>query len=147
MKNEFNVELNHNQISDYEQLLSRFSNWKKYKREINLNQLLETGKKIEFEVVIPNSQSVFYINLYSGEMNYRGNLVLPRACAVINKLKFIILENEVIDLNVSIKILNTTFGNILTNLLKNDIELKLCQDTTIEGQILDFYFDIPKQAA
>ena len=62
MKVEFNVELSSNKISDYENLLSRFSNWKKYKREINLSQLLDSGKKIEFEVDIPNSQSVFYVN-------------------------------------------------------------------------------------
>ena len=125
MKNEFNVELNSNQISDYENLLSRFSNWKKYKREINLNQLLESDKKIEFEVDIPNSQSVFYVNISTDIMNTSG------ACAVINKLTFIILENNVIDLKVSITVLTTTFGNILRNLLDSNIDLKLYQNTHI----------------
>ena len=142
MKNEFNVELNSNQISDYENLLSRFSNWKKYKREINLNQLLESDKKIEFEVDIPNSQSVFYVNISTDIMNTSG------ACAVINKLTFIILENNVIDLKVSITALNTTFGNILRNLLDSNIDLKLYQNTQIKGgQVIDFYFELPKQAA
>ena len=142
MKSEFNVELNNNKISDYENLLSRFSNWKKYKREINLNQLLESDKKIEFEVDIPNSQSVFYVNISTDIMNTSG------ACAVINKLTFIILENNVIDLKVSITSLNTTFGNILRNLLDSNIDLKLYQNTHIKrGQVIDFYFELPKQAA
>jgi|688.fasta_scaffold1051867_1 hypothetical protein len=142
MKSEFNVELNNNKISDYENLLSRFSNWKKYKREINLNQLLESDKKIEFEVDIPNSQSVFYVNISTDIMNTSG------ACAVINKLTFIILENNVIDLKVSITALNTTFGNILRNLLDSNIDLKLYQNTHIKvGQVIDFYFELPKKAA
>ena len=142
MKSEFNVELNNNKISDYENLLSRFSNWKKYKREINLNQLLESDKKIEFEVDIPNSQSVFYVNISTDIMNTSG------ACAVINKLTFIILENNVIDLKVSITVLTTTFGNILRNLLDSNIDLKLYQNTHIKGgQVIDFYFELPKQAA
>ena len=141
MEKEFHVELNNNQISDYDRLLSRFSNWKQYKREINLNQLLESGKKIQFDVDIPNSQSVFYVNISSDKMGTSG------ACAVINKLTFIILENTVIELKLSITVLKTTFGETLSNLLENDVELKLCQYNTIEGQIIDFYFDIPKQAA
>ena len=141
MKVEFNVELSSNKISDYENLLSRFSNWKKYKREINLSQLLDSGKKIEFEVDIPNSQSVFYVNISTDIMNTSG------ACAVINKLTFIILENNVIDLKVSITVLTTTFGNILRNLLDSNIDLKLYQNTHIEGQVIDFYFELPKQAA
>jgi hypothetical protein len=141
MRVEFNVELSSNKISDYENLLSRFSNWKKYKREINLSQLLDSGKKIEFEVDIPNSQSVFYVNISTDIMNTSG------ACAVINKLTFIILENNVIDLKVSITVLTTTFGNILRNLLDSNIDLKLHQHKNIEGKIDNFYFELPKQAA
>jgi hypothetical protein len=141
MRVEFNVELSSNKISDYENLLSRFSNWKKYKRQINLSQLLDSGKKIEFEVNIPNSQSVFYVNISTDIMNTSG------ACAVINKLTFIILENNVIDLKVSITVLTTTFGNILRNLLDSNIDLKLHQHKNIEGKIDNFYFELPKQAA
>ena len=141
MRVEFNLELSSNKISDYENLLSRFSNWKKYKREINLSQLLDSGKKIEFEVNIPNSQSVFYVNISTDIMNTSG------ACAVINKLTFIILENNVIDLKVSITVLTTTFGNILRNLLDSNIDLKLHQHKNIEGKIDNFYFELPKQAA
>lgn len=137
---EFSVELDNNKINDYDNLLSRFSNWKKYKREINLNQLLESGKKIEFEVDIPNYQNVFYINISTDSMKTSG------ACATINKMTFIILENNIISLKVSAIILKTTFGNILANLLEDDIDLNLCQET-LEGKITSFYFDIPNKAA
>ena len=144
MKVEFNVELSSNKISDYENLLSRFSNWKKYKREINLSQLLDSGKKIEFEVDIPNSQSVFYVNISTDTWT---TMDASGACAVINKMTFIILENIVIELKLSLNVLSTTFGNILRNLLDSNIDLKLYQNTHIEGQVIDFYFELPKQAA
>jgi hypothetical protein len=69
------------------------------------------------------------------------------ACAVINKMTFIILENIVIELKLSLNVLTTTFGNILRNLLDSNIDLKLYQNTHIEGQVTDFYFELPKQAA
>jgi large-conductance mechanosensitive channel len=68
------------------------------------------------------------------------------ACAVINKLTFIILENNVIDLKVSITVLTTTFGNILRNLLDSNIDLKLHQHKNIEGKIDNFYFIDPSLA-
>ena len=64
MKTTFDIELFNNRIEDYEEILSRFSNWKEYKREINLSQLLEEGKKIEFQVEIPNNQSVLYVSVF-----------------------------------------------------------------------------------
>ena len=59
MEKLFEIELLNNKIDDYEDILSRFSNWKKYKREINLNQLLEDGKKIEFDRRTYDGSNIF----------------------------------------------------------------------------------------
>lgn len=140
----FEIELGDIEISSYEDILSRFSNWKKYKREINLNQLLEDGKKIQFDVEIENDQCVFYVSV-SDDFKYTTSLV--NVCSVITKFNFIILNNKVIKLEVELKILTTQWGKIIKNILDSDIDLKLYQNKDIEGQIDNFYFKLPKQAS
>jgi hypothetical protein len=141
MKKLFEIELLNNKIDDYEDILSRFSNWKQYKREINLNQLLEEGKKIEFEVEITNNHSVLYISVVDKIDTSITSLV--NACSVIQKMTFIILNNEVLKLSIEIKLLTTNWGKIITNLLESGIELKLIQHKNIEGKIDNFYFINP----
>ncbi len=141
MKTTFDIELFNNRIEDYEDILSRFSNWKEYKREINLSQLLEEGKKIEFQVEIPNAHSVLYVSVFDKIDTKITSLV--NVCSVIQKMTFVILNNEVLKLNVEIKLLTTRWGKIITNLLESDIDLKLHQHKNIEGKIDNFYFIDP----
>lgn len=138
MEKLFEIELLNNKMDDYEDILSRFSNWKEYKREINLNQLLEEGKKIEFEVEIPNNHSVLYVSVVD-----KGETIITRpvnVCSVIQKMTFIIQNNEVLKLSIEIKLLTTNWSKIITNLLESGIDLKLHQHKNIEGKIDNFYF-------
>jgi lysyl-tRNA synthetase class I len=137
MKKSFEVELP-GKIEDYEKLLSRYSNWKKYKREINLNQILEDSKKIEFEIEFLNNHSVLYISLYN--KNNVIDSLLRNACASITKMKFIILNNKVLNLIVYYSKLSTGSGKTLENNINSDIDLKLYQNKDIEGQVIGFYF-------
>lgn len=141
-----NVLLNDNRIEDYNKLLSRFSNWKSYKREINLNILLESKKKIEFKVDIENqSFGGMYISIK--EDLEISDIFLKNACAVITSLTFIIKESIIIDLKVEYKPLETEKGEMLLNLLKDlDLDLDLLQKI-IDGEVLGFYFNLPKKAA
>jgi hypothetical protein len=138
MKKLFEIELLNNKMDDYEDILSRFSNWKEYKREINLNQLLEEGKKIEFEVEIPNNHSVLYVSVVDKEKTIITSPV--NVCSVIQKMTFIILNNEVLKLSIEIKLLTTNWSKIIINLLESGIDLKLIQHKNIEGKIDNFYF-------
>lgn len=144
MKRTFEIELNNSKIEYYEDILSRFSNWKKYKREINLNLLLEEGKKIQFDVEILNDQRVFYVSV-SDDFKYTTALV--NTCSVINKFVFIILNNQIINLKVDVTFLDTNWGKKVKNILESDIDLKLLQHINTEGQIDNFYFELPKMAA
>ena len=141
MEKTFDIELFNNRIEDYEDILSRFSNWKEYKREINLSQLLEEGKKIEFQVEIPNNQSVLYVSVFDKIDTKITSLV--NVCSVIQKMTFVILNNGVLKLSIEIKLLTTKWGKIITNLLESDIDLKLHQHKNIEGKIDNFYFIDP----
>lgn len=145
MEKTFEIELFNSKIDDYEDILSRFSDWKAYKREINLTQLLEDDKKIEFQVEIPNNHSVLYVSV-SDELDSTITS-LVNVCSVIQKMTFVILNNKVLKLNVEIKLLTTRWGKTISNLLESDIDLKLHQHKNIEGKIDNFYFELPKQAA
>lgn len=144
MDRTFEIKLNDSKIGDYEEILSRFGNWKKYKREINLNQLLEEDKKIQFDVEIPNSQSVFYVSV-SNDFQY--TTALTNVCSVINKFTFIILNNKVIDLRIDITFLDTKWGKEIQSIIESGVELQLNHHKNIKGQIDNFYFELPKQAA
>mgnify|MGYP007046700406 CR=1 FL=1 len=141
MNHNFEIELLNNKIDDYEDILSKFSNWKEYKREINLNQLLEEGKKIELEVEIENNQGVLYVSVFDKIDTSTTSIV--NVCSVIQKMTFVILNNKILKLNVEIKLLTTKWGKIIANLLESDIELKLHQHKNIEGKIDNFYFIDP----
>ncbi len=145
MEKTFEIELLNNRIEDYEDILSKFSNWIEYKREVNLNQLLEQDKKIELQVEIINNRGVLYVSVFDEVDNKIDNLV--NVCSVIKKLTFIIFNNKVIKLSVDISLLTTKWGKIITNILESDIDLKLHQQKNIEGKIDSFYFQLPKQAA
>lgn len=144
MDRTFEIKLNDSKIGDYEEILSRFGNWKKYKREINLNQLLEEDKKIQFDVEIPNNQSVFYVSV-SNDFQY--TTALTNVCSVINKFTFIILNNKVIELRIDITFLDTKWGKEIQSILESGVELQLNHHKNIKGQIDNFYFELPKQAA
>ena len=145
MEKTFEIELFNSKIDDYEDILSRFSNWKAYNREINLTQLLEDDKKIEFQVEIPNNHSVLYVSV-SDELDSTITS-LVNVCSVIQKMTFVILSNKVLKLNVEKKLLTTRWGKTISNLLESDIDLKLHQHKNIEGKIDNFYFELPKQSA
>jgi len=145
MKTTFEIYLDDIKIDNYEDILSRFSNWKKYKREINLNHLLNQGKKIQFDVEIINNSMVFYVSVKDDKYSYTTSLT--NVCSILNKLSFIILDNKIIKLEAELKFLNTKWGNTIKNLVESGIDLKLSQHINIEGQIDNFYFELPKQAA
>jgi hypothetical protein len=67
MEYTFNVNTDGLNLDNYEKYLSKFSNWKENKREINLNTLLESNKKIEFEIEMDNSQSVNFVGIVDSE--------------------------------------------------------------------------------
>lgn len=143
---ESNVLLSDNRIEDYDKLLSRFSNWKSYKREINLNILLESNKKLEFRVDIENqSFGGMYISI--DEDIETPDIFLKNICAVIKSLTFIIKDSIVIDLKVEYKPLESEEGKMLLNLIKDlDLNLDLLQKR-LDNEIIGFYFNLPKKAA
>ena len=109
------------------------SETKEYRSEIALYEdaqfykvLHESGAKINGQIFLNKNDAI--------------DSLLRNACASITKMKFIILNNKVLNLTVYCSKLSTNSGKILENNIKSDIDLKLYQNKDIEGQIIDFYF-------
>ena len=140
----FNIELDNNTLEQYEKLLSSFSNWKEYKREIKLNSILE-DKKIEFTLDISgHAHGVMYVNvLIDGEDDFD---VLKKASSAIKHIKFILKGNNVLELEITIKTMNTEWGKIIGNLIESGIDLELKQ-RIVDNKVKSFYFTYPKMVA
>ena len=141
----FIINLDNNTLDQYEELLSKFSNWPQYKREIKLNSLLENDKKIEFTLDISgHAHGVMYVNvLVDGDSDYD---VLTKASSTIKFMKFILKGNKVLELEITIRTLSTEWGKIIEELLESGLDLELNQ-RLIKDRIKSFYFNYPKMSA
>ena len=125
MIKEIKVETNNEHIDDYGSILSKFSNWNQYRRDIILSDLLNEDKKIEFIVEIKNHLfGVIYID-FNNIDNF--DISLNKACASIKELKFILKNNIVQSLDIIIKVLDTEWGNELKDLIDSGQEVKVKQ--------------------
>jgi hypothetical protein len=140
----FNIKLDNNNLEQYEKLLSNFSNWKEYKRDIKLNSILE-DKKIEFTLDISaHSLGVMYVNVVTDD-NYDYD-VLKKSSSAIKFMKFILKGNNVLELEITIKTMTTEWGKIIRNLIESGVELELRQNI-VDNQVKSFYFTYPKMTA
>jgi len=140
----FNIELDNNTLEQYEKLLSNFSNWKEYKREIKLNSILE-DKKIEFTLDISgHAHGVMYVNvLVDDEDDFD---VLKKTSSSIKHMKFILKGNNVLELEITIKTMTTEWGKIIGNLIESGVDLELKQ-RIVDNKVKSFYFTHPKMVA
>ncbi len=140
----FNIELDNNTLEQYEKLLSNFSNWKEYKREIKLNSILE-DKKIEFTLDISgHAHGVMYVNvLVDDEDDFD---VLKKTSSSIKHMKFILKGNNVLELEITIKTMTTEWGKIIGDLIESGVELELKQ-RIVDNKVKSFYFTHPKMVA
>jgi hypothetical protein len=140
----FNIELDNNTLEQYEELLSNFSNWSEYKREIKLNSLLE-GKKIEFTLDISgHAHGVMYVNVL--DEDWYDIDVLKKASSSIKFMKFILKGNNVLELEIIIKTMTTEWGKVIRDLIESGVELELKQNI-VDNQVRSFYFTHPKMVS
>ena len=141
----FNIELDNNTLEQYEKLLSNFSNWKEYKREIKLNSILE-DKKIEFTLDISgHAHGVMYVNVLV-ENETPVILSNKTVTSSIKHMKFILKGNNVLELEITIKTMNTEWGKIIGNLIESGVDLELKQ-RIVDNKVKSFYFTHPKMVA
>lgn len=132
-----NSKLNH-----YEDLLSKFNQWISIKREIKITSLLE-GKRIQFDIEDINTSGTIW-GVLTTEPSHLINI---KDCAFSIKSMSFILNGEKIDkLTLGIKILSTDKGELLENLIKDNIEIEI-KEFIIDDKIHHFYIQLPNLAA
>lgn len=140
----FNIKLDNNTLYQYDNLLSNFNNWKEYKREIKLNSILE-GKKQEFTLDISgHAHGVLYVNVLVNDNDDFD--VLNKSSAVIKFMKFIIKNDNILELEITVKTLTTEWGKIIRNLIESDINIDIYQ-RVVDNQVKSFYFTYQKMIA
>jgi hypothetical protein len=58
-------------------------------------------------------------------------------------MTFIILNDNILKLNVEVKFLTTQWGKVMSNLIKDEVDINLYQHLNIEEQVDNFYFIDP----
>lgn len=144
MEKVFSVQIDENTLDQYEVFLSKFNNWKLYKRDIKLNTLLNEGKSIEFTIdVNSHTLGANYIELIELDENEElfHDTSLKRTCGAIKDVKFILKDNRIVSLDINIKFLTTRYGKIAIELLNDGLLLVLKQ--MIQPKYVKFYLTHP----
>ena len=124
------ISLNDQTLSQFERVLSRYSEWTSFKREIRLNTLLDDNR-IQFDI----DDISDYGFLGDGE-------ILTRTCILLKSMSFILSGDKIDKLEIKWRVLNTKNGEILRNIIESDIKIDIKMRFK-EDVFFYFYIDIP----
>jgi len=127
-----------NSLDHYEDLMSKYGEWTSFKREVRLSGLLESGKRVQFDI-----ESIS-ITVPLGEGD---RIVSVQSSAVsIKSMSFILKEDKIEKLTIKCKPLATPMGRIVQEILgqlgRIDIKPRI-----IDGKVGYFYVDAHERPA
>ena len=135
---DYEVLLNNNTLDQFEDLMSRYKEWTSFKRDIILTNVLESGKRIQFDI---ESISMF------GQFGNSGNILsLQMSVLIIKSMSFILKENKVQKLTLRCKVLLTPMGKVVKELMENSMDIDL-KPHIIDNKVVYFYVDTYETAA
>lgn len=135
---DYEVLLNNNTLDQFEDLMSRYKEWTSFKRDIILTNVLESGKRIQFDI---ESISMF------GQFGNSGNILsLQMSVLIIKSMSFILKENKVQKLTLRCKVLSTPMGKVVKELMENSMDIDL-KPHIIDNKVVYFYVDTYETAA
>jgi hypothetical protein len=121
----------------YEGLLTRYNQWKVFKREVRLTSLLNSGKKVQFDIEDANL-------LISTDMD--AIQYIHKAVFRADNITFILKDEEIVSMSLSGEIIPSTLGNSIKGILDAGINLKVKKYNDKRGRIT-FYIDIEENKA
>ena len=135
---DYEVLLNNNTLNQFEDLMSRYKEWTSFKRDIILTNILESGKRIQFDI---ESISMF------GQFGNSGNILsLQMSVLIIKSMSFILKENKVEKLTLRCRVLETPMGKVVKELMENSMDIDL-KPHIIDNKVVYFYVDTYETAA
>lgn len=123
MEKQFDIKINPItcKFSSYFKMLENLPEFIQFKREITLNSLLFEGKKIQFDIddIVGINASIF------GTTGEPDSIVSIKKSFKVKGMIFIIKDDLVEKLSVTIETLENEEGKILENLFNNGFHLSL----------------------
>jgi len=135
---DYEVLLNNNTLDQFEDLMSRYKEWTSFKRDIILTNVLESGKKIQFDIES--------ISLMAQLGNFGNVVSLQMSVLIIKSMSFILKENKVEKLTLRCKVLSTPMGKVVKELMENSMDIDL-KPHLIDNKVVYFYVDTYETAA
>lgn len=129
---DYEVLLNNNTLDQFEEMISKYKEWTEFKRDIRLASILESGKRIQFDI---ESISIF------AQLGNSGNMVsLQQSSIYIKAMSFILKENKIEKLTLRCRVLETPMGKIVKELMENSMDIDLIPHI-IDDKVVYFYVD------
>lgn len=135
---DFEVSLKDNTLDQYEKMMSRYSEWKNFKRDIRLTSLLESGKRIQFDI----EEISMFVPIGCEDII----VSLQLSTLEIKSMSFILKEDKVEKLTLKCKTLETPMGKVVRDLMDACFPIEIRQNI-IDGKINYFYVESEKVAA
>ena len=135
---DYEVLLNNNTLDQFEDLMSRYKEWTSFKRDIIQTNVLESGKKIQFDIES--------ISLMAQLGNFGNVVSLQMSVLIIKSMSFILKENKVQKLTLRCKVLSTPMGKVVKELMENSMDIDL-KPHIIDNKVVYFYVDTYETAA
>lgn len=135
---DYEVLLNNNTLDQFEDLMSRYKEWTSFKRDIRLTSILESGKKIQFDI-----ESISL----NAQLGNSGNMIsMQLSVLIIKGMSFILKENKIEKLTLRCRLLETSMGKVVKELMENSMNIDL-KPHIIDDKVVYFYVDTYETAA
>jgi hypothetical protein len=135
---DYEVLLNNNTLDQFEDMISRYKEWTSFKRDIRLTSILESGKRIQFDIES--------ISLMAQLGNFGNVVSLQMSVLIIKSMSFILKENKVEKLTLRCKVLSTPMGKVVKELMENSMDIDL-KPHIIDNKVVYFYVDTYETAS
>lgn len=135
---DYEVLLQNNTLDQFEDLISRYKEWTSFKRDIRLTNILESGKRIQFDIES--------ISLIAQLGNFGNEVSLQLSTLAIKGMSFILKENKVEKLTLRCRLLETPMGKLVKELMENSMDIDL-RPHIIDNKVVYFYVDTYETAA
>jgi hypothetical protein len=135
---DYEVLLNNNTLDQFEDLMSKYKEWTSFKRDIRLTSILESGKKIQFDI-----ESISL----NAQLGNSGNMIsMQLSVLIIKGMSFILKENKIEKLTLRCRLLETPMGKVVKELMENSMNIDL-KPHIIDDKVVYFYVDTYETAA
>ncbi len=130
------------ELNNYDTILNKFTDWIKFKREIKLLNLLESGKKLEFSIDIDSKYSPIlgYLTKENDNISsYMPYQSITSICFSVRNMTFILNGNKIEKLKIQTKIINNESGNFLKNAIDYNMDFKIIEALDNDNNVCYFY--------